>query len=82
MVVSLITVISQRSVILGGKVIFQPHLGNFVRGILATIYVQLADGVTEEQVNAAYAQAYTDSPNCPLKQTMAVDPQCCWYAIL
>ena len=47
---------------LGGKVLFQPHLGNFVRGILATIYVQLADGVTEEQVNAAYAQAYTDSP--------------------
>lgn len=47
---------------LGGKVVFQPHLGNFVRGILATIYVQLADGVTEEQVNAAYQQVYSNSP--------------------
>ena len=47
---------------LGTKVIFQPHLGNFVRGILATIYVQLADGVTAEQVDAAYAAAYEDKP--------------------
>ena len=47
---------------LGTKVIFQPHLGNFVRGILATIYVQLADGVTAEQVDAAYAAAYEGKP--------------------
>ena len=47
---------------LGGKVVFQPHLGNFVRGILATIYVQLADGVTAEQVDAVYAAAYEGKP--------------------
>lgn len=47
---------------LGGKVLFQPHLGNFVRGILATIYVQLAEGVTAEQVDAAYAAAYAGQP--------------------
>lgn len=46
---------------LGGKVVFQPHLGNFVRGILATIYVQLADGVTDEQINAAYEKQYAGS---------------------
>ena len=38
------------------------HLGNFIRGILATIYVQLADGVTAEQVDAAYASAYDGKP--------------------
>ncbi len=47
---------------LGNKVVFQPHLGNFVRGILATIYVQVADGVTAEQVDAAYAAAYEGKP--------------------
>lgn len=47
---------------LGTKVLFQPHLGNFIRGILATIYVQLADGVTAEQVDAAYASAYDGKP--------------------
>lgn len=47
---------------LGHKVVFQPHLGNFVRGILATIYVQVADGVTAEQVDAAYAAAYEGKP--------------------
>lgn len=47
---------------LGTKVLFQPHLGNFARGILATIYVQLADGVDAEQVDAAYAKAYDGKP--------------------
>jgi N-acetyl-gamma-glutamyl-phosphate reductase len=43
---------------LGQKVLFQPHLGNFKRGILATIYVQLKDGVTDEQIAQAYKTAY------------------------
>ncbi|WP_417607162.1 N-acetyl-gamma-glutamyl-phosphate reductase [Oceanimonas baumannii] len=43
---------------LGNQVVFQPHLGNFIRGILATIYVQLKDGVTDKQIAAAYQQAY------------------------
>ena len=42
----------------GRKVIFNPHLGDFKRGILATITVQLKDGVTDEQIAAAYHEAY------------------------
>ena len=45
---------------LGREVIFTPHLGSFKRGILATINVRLADGVTPEQVAKAYHQAYLD----------------------
>lgn len=47
---------------LGTQVIFQPHLGNFARGILATIYVQMAEGVTSAEIDAAYASAYTGKP--------------------
>lgn len=47
---------------LGCEVLFQPHLGNYLRGILATIYVQLADDVTPEQVEAAYREAYAGKP--------------------
>ncbi len=43
---------------LGTKVLFQPHLCNFKRGILATIYVQLADGVTDEMIDKAYHDKY------------------------
>ncbi|MDN3389642.1 N-acetyl-gamma-glutamyl-phosphate reductase [Pseudoalteromonas sp. APC 3691] len=39
---------------LGHKVLFTPHLGNFPRGILETIYVQLKPGVTKENVASAY----------------------------
>ena len=47
---------------LGCDVIFTPHLGNFKRGILATITMKLADGVTEEQVQQAFEAAYQDKP--------------------
>ncbi|NQZ94671.1 MAG: N-acetyl-gamma-glutamyl-phosphate reductase [Moritella sp.] len=47
---------------LGHEVIFTPHLGCFKRGILATINVKLAAGVTPEQVTAAYQDAYQDQP--------------------
>lgn len=40
------------------EVIFTPHLGNFKRGILATITAKLAHNVTLEQVNAVMADAY------------------------
>ncbi|PTP83708.1 N-acetyl-gamma-glutamyl-phosphate reductase [Vibrio splendidus] len=43
---------------LGCDVIFTPHLGNFKRGILATITMKLADGVTEQQIQEAFEQAY------------------------
>ncbi|CDG15927.1 N-acetyl-gamma-glutamyl-phosphate reductase [Xenorhabdus doucetiae] len=47
---------------LGTEVIFTPHLGNFSRGILATITCKLKSGVTEAQVREAYQQAYHDKP--------------------
>lgn len=39
---------------LNHEVLFTPHLGNFPRGILETIYVQLKEGVSPEQVTDAY----------------------------
>lgn len=46
---------------LGHKVLFTPHLGNFPRGILETIYVELKADVTPEQVTHAY-QVLADEP--------------------
>jgi N-acetyl-gamma-glutamyl-phosphate reductase len=46
---------------LGCDVIFTPHLGCFPRGILATINVQLKEGVTPEQVKQAFNKAYAGS---------------------
>ncbi|MFC5078812.1 N-acetyl-gamma-glutamyl-phosphate reductase [Vibrio thalassae] len=47
---------------LGCEVIFTPHLGNFKRGILATITMKLNEGVTEAQVAEAFATAYQGQP--------------------
>ncbi|MEZ8141295.1 N-acetyl-gamma-glutamyl-phosphate reductase [Enterovibrio norvegicus FF-33] len=47
---------------LGCDVIFTPHLGNFKRGILATITAKLADDVTESAVSDALESAYQDMP--------------------
>ena len=47
---------------LGCEVMFTPHLGNFKRGILATITMKLADGVTEQQIQDAFEQAYQGKP--------------------
>lgn len=47
---------------LGCDVIFTPHLGNFKRGILATVTMKLADGVTADAVSQAFEQAYADKP--------------------
>ncbi|RUO63722.1 N-acetyl-gamma-glutamyl-phosphate reductase [Pseudidiomarina insulisalsae] len=44
----------------GHDVVFVPHLGNFKRGILATIYVQLKDGVNETDVSDAFHNCYED----------------------
>lgn len=46
---------------LGQEVIFTPHLGNFKRGILATVTAKLKDTVRQEQITSAYEQAYADS---------------------
>lgn len=48
-------------------VIFTPHLGNFKRGILATVTMKLAAGVTEQQVTAAFENAYSEKPAVRLK---------------
>ena len=47
---------------LGMPVVFTPHLGSFKRGILASINVQLKEGVTAQQVDKAYQDAYADKP--------------------
>ncbi|CAI8243843.1 MAG: N-acetyl-gamma-glutamyl-phosphate reductase [Glaciecola sp. HTCC2999] len=47
---------------LGQPIIFTPHLGNFKRGILATITAQLVPGTTQAQVDTAFTQAYADTP--------------------
>ncbi len=52
---------------LGCDVIFTPHLGNFKRGILATITMKLASGVTAEQVTQAFEQTYQGKSAVRLK---------------
>jgi len=46
----------------GGAVTFTPHLVPIDRGILATTYVRVAAGTTEEQFGDVYARAYGDAP--------------------
>jgi len=45
---------------LGCDIIFTPHLGNFKRGILATITAKLAEGVTAAQVAEVMQNAYAE----------------------
>ncbi|NDL64881.1 N-acetyl-gamma-glutamyl-phosphate reductase [Acerihabitans arboris] len=47
---------------LGIPVIFTPHLGNFPRGILATITCRLKAGVTAGDIAECYHNAYHDKP--------------------
>lgn len=47
---------------LGIPVIFTPHLGNFPRGILATITCRLKPGVSESEVRSAFYNAYHNKP--------------------
>ncbi|PJG82922.1 N-acetyl-gamma-glutamyl-phosphate reductase [Caviibacterium pharyngocola] len=47
---------------LGTEVIFTPHLGNFKRGILATITAKLKDNVNDTQIRAAYEGYYANKP--------------------
>ncbi|MCP3700131.1 MAG: N-acetyl-gamma-glutamyl-phosphate reductase [Aliivibrio sp.] len=49
------------SVHLGCDVIFTPHLGNFKRGILATITAKLAKGVTEKEIQQVFEESYGQS---------------------
>lgn len=47
---------------LGRQVVFVPHLGNFKRGIVATIYAQLLPGTAAEDVYAAWQASYHQQP--------------------
>lgn len=52
---------------LGTDIIFTPHLGNFKRGILATITCKLAENVTDAAIEQAFNDAYADSKVVRLK---------------
>ncbi|MGO4893778.1 N-acetyl-gamma-glutamyl-phosphate reductase [Flavobacterium sp. W21_SRS_FM6] len=54
---------------LGNEVIFTPHLGNFKRGILATITVKVKAAVSAEQINQAYQLAYASNPIVRLRDS-------------
>ncbi|MEM1331437.1 MAG: N-acetyl-gamma-glutamyl-phosphate reductase [Planctomycetota bacterium] len=46
----------------GDGVVFQPHLGPYDRGILATIHVGIAPGVDEAVLRTAWTDAYDPCP--------------------
>ncbi|MEZ8094697.1 N-acetyl-gamma-glutamyl-phosphate reductase [Photobacterium swingsii] len=52
-------------------VIFTPHLGNFKRGILATITTKLAQDVSAEQITQALESAYINQPAVRLLHSKA-----------
>ncbi|EWH11659.1 N-acetyl-gamma-glutamyl-phosphate reductase [Catenovulum agarivorans DS-2] len=54
---------------LSNPVIFTPHLGNFKRGILATITLKLNDGTNIQQINQAYNDAYEGKKLVRLRQS-------------
>lgn len=47
---------------LGCDVIFTPHLGNFKRGILATITMKLVPNISDEAITDAFTKSYQDKP--------------------
>lgn len=54
---------------LGAEVIFTPHLGNFKRGILATVTAKLNSSANVEVIDNAFNQAYADEPLIKLCQS-------------
>lgn len=67
---------------LGSSVIFTPQLGNFKRGILATITVKLNESATEANITQAYEEAYAQQALVQLSKTwpklddVVSTPQC------
>ena len=47
---------------LGASVLFTPHLAPMSRGILATCYARPLEGVSQEDLQDVYADAYADEP--------------------
>lgn len=54
---------------LGTPVIFTPHLGNFKRGILATVTVKLKSGTTQSTLDQLYQSVYGDHPIVRLRES-------------
>ena len=45
-----------------GSITFTPHLVPLDRGLMATMYLRVAPGTTEETLRDVYAEAYADAP--------------------
>jgi len=54
---------------LGTPVIFTPHLGNFKRGILATVTVKLKSGSSQSTLDNLYSEVYGDQPVVRLRES-------------
>ncbi len=54
---------------LGTPVIFTPHLGNFKRGILATITVKLVAGSSQSELDNLYRRVYGEQPIVRLRDS-------------
>ncbi|NVK26148.1 MAG: N-acetyl-gamma-glutamyl-phosphate reductase [Gammaproteobacteria bacterium] len=69
----------------GRKVIFNPHVADFERGIIATITMQVKEDTTIEQINAAFENQYSAQSLVRLKSTVpsikdvAYTPYCDLY---
>jgi len=46
----------------GAQVIFNPHLAPYKRGLMATVTLQIKAGITVEQINTAFVNAYQQQP--------------------
>ncbi|OUS27762.1 N-acetyl-gamma-glutamyl-phosphate reductase [Thalassotalea sp. 42_200_T64] len=53
----------------GQQVIFNPHIAPFKRGLLSTVTLKLKAGVTTEQVEQAFNNAYAHTPLVRLSKT-------------
>jgi N-acetyl-gamma-glutamyl-phosphate reductase len=53
----------------GVPIIFIPHIGNFPRGILATITCRLKPGISRDKVAKVFYEAYHDKPLIRIYQT-------------
>ncbi|CAB0151437.1 N-acetyl-gamma-glutamyl-phosphate reductase [Pseudidiomarina piscicola] len=47
---------------IGCDILFVPHLGNFKRGILATVYAELAPGTTQAAIEDSFQACYHNQP--------------------
>ena len=59
------------------EVIFTPHLVPMVRGLLATVYLPLAEGMSEEELQQLYSKRYEDEPFVTVRPLNSM-PQTAW----